>query len=239
MPYRRLPNTDMARLRALKSALAKVDDEGMSTLAFTTKTAMTARSFTPVFEQAVQMYNNSKEAQAQASKAVGEAGKVARLYVSHYIQVFNLCIARGEIKPEARALLGMDEATATVPDMTADQQLLEWGRKVIEGEGKRMSSGGGTRIYNPSIALVKVKMDMFEEKYNRHRDLLGISQKFHDKLDEVRQKADEIILSIWNEVEATFSPIDTEEKRRACQDYGVVYFYRPNERQRDFLMGKI
>ena len=57
----------------------------------------------------------------------------------------------------------------------------------------------------------------------------------YEKLDEIRAKADELILNIWNEVEGALQPIDNNEKRDTCSSYGIVYFYRPNERQKAFL----
>lgn len=239
MPYRRLPNTDQARLRALKAAIQQVDSVSPADLCFSQRTAHEVVSFTPLFEQTVQQYLDCKERQSEVSRKVSEQGDVVRLYLSHFIQVFNMCIARGEIKPEARATLGLESCGAAVPDLASNQQVIEWGRKVVDGEQARMAAGGGNRIYNPSIALVKVKLQMFEENYNKHRDILQTIQKYHDKLDDVRKRADEIILKVWNEVEESLAPIDSDEKREKSQSYGVVYFFRPQERQREFLLGQI
>ena len=239
MPYRRLPNTDQARLRSLKAAIEQVKSVSPADLCFTQRTALELASFTPLFEQSVKQYLDSQEKRTSVSKAVSETGDVARLYLSHFIQVFNMCIVRGEIKPEMRAKLGLEECGAAVPDLTSNQQVIEWGHKVVEGEEARMAAGGGNRIYNPSIAVVKVKLQIFEENYNRHRDILQTIQKYHDKLDEVRTQADEIILKVWNEVEEKLAPIDSDEKRERCQAYGMVYFYRPQERQKEFLSGQL
>ncbi len=240
MPYRRLPNTDQARLRALKAAIQQVRATSPADLCFSQRTALEVSSFTPLFEQALQQYLECKERQAAISKQVSETVEVARLYLSHFIQVFNMCIARGEIKPEMRDKLGLTSCGAAVPDLTSNQQVVEWGHKVIEGEKMRMSCvGAGSRIYNPSIALVEVKLNNFEENYNKHRDILQTSQKFRDKLDEIRVKADEVILKVWNEVEESMAPVDSDEKREKCQEYGIAYFYRPQERQKEFLLGQI
>lgn len=238
MPYRRLPNTNQARLRALKAALQMSSSVAPADLRVSQKTALELGSFVPLYEQTLQQYTGSRERQAEVSKAVGETGKTARLYLSHYIQVFNMCIARGEIKPEARAMLQLEECGAAVPDLASDQSLIEWGRKVVEGEEQRLSTGGN-RIYNPSPAVVKVKLQLFEENYNKHRDILATVKKFSDKLDEANQKADEIILKVWNEVEGSLAPVDSDEKRELCKEYGVVYFYRTQEIQKEFLLGQI
>ena len=233
MPYRRLPNTDQARLRALRTACEAIENQPASDLPFSPKMALDIKSFTPIFEQAVNQYNDSRKLQSEIGKTVSDASKNARMYLSHFIQVFNMCIMRGEIKQEARKQLGLEECGTSLPDLTTDQQLLEWGDVIIRGEERRT----GNRIYNPSIAVVKVKMSLFKENFNKHRDILQTIQKHHAKLNEIRQRADEMILELWNEIENSVAPIDTDEKRRKCINYGVVYFFRPHEKQKEFLMG--
>lgn len=237
MPYRRLPNTDQARLRSLRAACNAIERESPATLCFSQKLALEVKAFTPIFEQAVNQYTDSRTLQSNISKQVSEAARNARLYVSHFIQVFNMCIARGEIKPEARNILGLGECGSNLPELIPDPQLMEWGNKVVQGEEQRIAMGGGNRIYNPSIAVVKVKMSQFTEHYNKHRDLLQTIQKHHAKLEELRVRADELILNVWNEVEAACAPIEEEENRNRCIEYGVIYFYRPHERQKEFLLG--
>ena len=50
MPYRRLPNTDQARIRALKAAVGKGDVYNVSELAITLKSLAEARNFLSKFE---------------------------------------------------------------------------------------------------------------------------------------------------------------------------------------------
>lgn len=234
MPYRRLPNTDQARIRALRAACEAAEKYTTQELRFSQKLALDVQSFTPIFEQCVNQYVDSRKLQASMGKKVAEAGKSARLYLSHFIQVLNMCIMRGEIRADARKQLGLSMDEATVPDMSTDQQLIELGKSVIEGEQKR----SGNRIYNPSIANVKVKYDMFCEVYSKHKDMQQTIAKHHVKVDDIREKADQLILEVWNDVEGSLGVVDTDEKRAVAMEYGVVYFYRPIERQKDFLAGK-
>lgn len=55
MPYRRLPNTDQARVRALKAAVEKGDVYNVRDLAISLKTLFEARNFLQRFE-AAQIY---------------------------------------------------------------------------------------------------------------------------------------------------------------------------------------
>ena len=42
----------------------------------------------------------------------------ARMYISHFIQVLNLAVIRGEIKKEQKLLYGLDPHQHVVPDLT-------------------------------------------------------------------------------------------------------------------------
>ena len=56
MPYRRLPNTDQARVRALKAAVVKGDIYNVHELAISLKTLFDARNFLQKFEAAQNYY---------------------------------------------------------------------------------------------------------------------------------------------------------------------------------------
>lgn len=228
MPYRRLPNTDQARLRALKAALKKSQEELPNELLFCQKLKLEVQAFLPIFDQAVGQYVQSKEMQALYGRTLADSFKSARLYLSHFIQVYNMCILRGEINADTRSFFGLN-GNQSLPDMNTESQLVIWGSKIISGEEQRMYAGRGNRIYNPSIAVVKVKYEQFLDIYHKHKDLLQTTEKLHEKVCDLRSKADALILEIWNEIEGSFGVVDSDEKRQVCTSYGIVYFYRPHE----------
>lgn len=230
MPYRRLPNTDQARLRALKAALDKGREQYPYDLAYSQKLYLELQSILPQFEQVVSQYNFSKERQAKYGKLLSDHFKEARIYVSHFIQVLNFCIIRREIKPEIRESFGLGIEDKAVPELGTEQQLINWGDKIIKGEEKRMMMGG-SRIYNPSIAMVKVKFEKFIEYYHSHKNLQCTTQKMHDKVTGMRNKVDHMILKLWNNIEESFSQHEAEDKRISCANYGVVYMYRKDEKK--------
>ncbi|TLX73891.1 hypothetical protein E9993_13865 [Labilibacter sediminis] len=230
MPYRRLPNTDQARLRALKAALDKGKLNYPYNLAYSQKLYLDIQSVLPQYEQAISQYNFSKERQAKYGRLLADQFKEARVYVSHFIQVLNFCIIRKEIKPEVREKFGLDIEDKALPELGTEQQLIYWGEKVIKGEEERMMYGG-SRIYNPSIAMVKIKFEKFLEYYHNHKNLQNTTQKMHEKVLGMRDQIDALIVSIWNGVEENYSGLPSEEKRNACIDYGIVYMYRKDEKQ--------
>ena len=99
MPYRRLPNTDAARIRALKAALKKGQYLEIDTIAYPFALKQKIEFFLPKFEVAITNSKLAKEKQFDNSQKFSEYTKKARLYISHFIQVLNFCIARGELKP--------------------------------------------------------------------------------------------------------------------------------------------
>ncbi len=229
MPYRRLPNTDQARLRALKAALEKGMQKYPYDLAYPQQLYHDIQSILPQFEQAVAQYNYSKDRQVKYGKLLSDQFKDARIYVSHFLQVLNFCIIRNEIKPEVRENFGLSIDDKAVPEMGTEQQLITWGEKVLKGEEQRMMMGG-TRIYNPSIAMVKVKYEKFLEYYHNHKNLLNTTQKMQEKVVGMRDVVDNLIVKIWNGIEESYNELSADDKRIACSDYGVVYMYRKDEK---------
>ena len=215
MPYRRLPNTDAARIRALKAALKKGQYLEIDTIAYPFALKQKIEFFLPKFEVAITNSKLAKEKQFDNSQKFSEYTKKARLYISHFIQVLNFCIARGELKPSARTFYGLDENSSKVPSLLTEQDLLQWGEKIIAGEQNRISNGGGNPIYCPSKQF----------QNNSARESGNVAQ--------YRNDADALILEVWNEVERYFEGVkDEEEKRYMCEEYGLVYVFRRGEKER-------
>jgi hypothetical protein len=228
MPYRRLPNTDTARIKAMKIALEKGKNLPPHKLAFSSKTVVRLQKFLPQFEHNIQFYRQSLASQNKKSKDYNEILKKARIYITHFVRVMNMAIFRGELPAETRAFYGLATNESTVPALNTENELLSWGRRIIEGEEFRIRKGGSP-ITNPTIAVVKVRFENFIEALNHHLLLAKKTFDYSEKNIVLRKEADEIIVQIWNEVESTYSNIPCDKIKNNCEDYGLVYFYRKNE----------
>ena len=229
MPYRRLPNTDAARLRALETALNKSIAVHHTELAFSQKTLLKLKSFLTSYKLALTL---NKEHTAQLKKLSDQTAnnnRSLRLYFSHFVQVLNMAIIRGEYKPQIRTYYGFDEKATNLPDVVTDAMLVQWTKKIIEGEELRTREGG-VPMSNPRIAIVKIKYDLFL----RSAQSLKISQQSTKnaqlKIAEMKSMADAIILLMWNEIEAGCNGTSAEERRQQAEEYGVKYVFRPGER---------
>ena len=228
MPYRRLPNTDSARLKSLKSAHEKGKDMPPFKLAFTASSLRKIQAVLPGFENAIYEHRNSLNIQSDKNKEYQRRLRKVRLYISHFIQVINMAISRGDLVENTRSYFGLEEGEKKVPSLTSEEEVIKWGQQLIDGELKRRNSGMSP-ITNPTVAVLKVHYDKFMEYHNYQKSLKNRSQRAQDQLNVQRSQVDSVIQQIWNEVEDTYNDLPEEMRREKASEYGLVYVFRKNE----------
>jgi hypothetical protein len=228
MPYRRLPNTDLARLRALRIAFEKGRELPPFRLAFSQSTFQKVQSNLHIFEGAVQESRQAFNLQVEKSKEYNRLLKILKLYMSHFIQVINMAIARGDLVSSDRDFFGFGRNQSKVPLFSTENEVLEWGEKLIQGETLRLKKGLNP-VTNPTMAVLKVRYEKYVEAYKYQKTLQKNLQRSQNKLIDIRKVIDGIITSVWNEVEDHYLDLADEMKRHNAKIYGVVYFYRKNE----------
>lgn len=228
MPYRRLPNTDLARLRALRIAYEKGKELPPFSLAYSQATFQKVFSNMHQFEKAVQESRQAFNIQVEKSKDYARLLKKVKLYMSHFIQVINMAIARGDLSSADREYFGFSHDQSQVPSFGTEAMVLKWGEKIIQGETLRIKKGL-TPVTNPTMAVVKVRYEDFVEAYKFQKILQKNLQRSQEKLIEQRKVVDAIITSVWNEVEDYYKDLPDNARRCKANLYGVVYFYRKNE----------
>jgi hypothetical protein len=212
----------------MKVALEKGKGQPPHKIAYSSKTLVRLQKFLPLFEHTMQIKRMSVTSQNKKSKDYNDVVRKARIYLTHFIRVMNMAIYRGDLPVETRAFYGLPINDSNVPSLNTENELINWGKRIIEGEEQRIKRGGSP-ITNPTIAVVKVRFEQFLDALNFNKTQ---SRKKLDnvvKNNQLRKEADEIILSVWNEVESNHSDLDENEKRKECQNYGLVYFYRKGE----------
>ncbi len=228
MPYRRLPTTDKARKRAIEAALRMGETNHAVELAFSQENLELLKEFNMEFELVLKKNKEEQDRQLEKNKAFNEFQHKAKLYLSHFLQIINMAIQRDELKPEVRKHYGLEPSDTGIPPFHNENEILEWGEKVIEGEQQRVNEGGSP-IYNPSIALVKVHFTAFKDVSMLHKVLHDDTALVKTGIYQARERADAIIREIWNEVEQHFSHLPPPQKREKAKEYGVVYVLRRKE----------
>ncbi len=228
MPYRRLPNTDASRLKALRTAYSKGKELPPFKLAFSQSTFQRLQSFLPIMEKTVNESRTTYNHQINRSKEYQQQLRKARMYISHFLQVLNMAIERGELPVNTRTYFGLNENSNRLPSLNTEDSVMQWGENIIKGEQERMRKGLSP-ITNPTVALVRVRYEQFKDAYISHKTLKKNTTRYFNELPNLRKKADELIAQIWNEVEDYFKDLPDEIRREECTKYGIVYVYRKNE----------
>ena len=229
MPYRRLPKTDQARIRALKAAVDSSVRGGIFTNVLTHNTYHRAKELLERFSREVAVYKRcvTEQSSKKGNESYDAALKKARMYVSHFIQVLSMCIMRGEVARSKRPYYGLPENEDTVPNLFSEASVLEWGQKIIAGEQRRQGEGG-IPIYNPTMGRVSVVFEIFKEMYDRQHMLQTRTAEALANISNMRYDVDELIFEVWGEVEKSFASLSGEARIKKCAEYGVIYYYRPD-----------
>lgn len=240
MPYRRLPTTDKARTRALEAALEKVAFKNEK-FAISSKTIEELQTVKSKFENTLKHYEMNIQIQAEKHHEFKSVMEIARMYVSHFIQVLYLTSERGEINGGIK-YYGLDDYEGKVPPLNNEEEILKWGNIAIQGEQKRIQSGGNA-IYNPSIALVRIKVEEFKDAAIFQQNLKRNTTRTYNLMQELRKSTNDFISQLWNEIEENIETEEPKHKRQIAQEYGIVYVFRKKEKttltdkelQRDLL----
>ena len=229
MPYRRLPNTDQARLYALQTAVQRASEADFAEQVISYKTLNDARRFQLTFESRMSQYHQNFQSKVTSNKKYKHVVQNARMYISHFIQVLNLAVIRGDIKKEQKTLYKLDPQNHFLPDLSSEEDLLVWGQNIIDGERERTRMGGFP-IYNPTISKVQVHYDIFKEYQVNQQIHNKAANRTFEEMVELRQEADALILDIWNQVEQFYKDKLPYERLQCCKAYGLIYYYRTGEK---------
>ena len=228
MPYRKLPKTDAARLKALKTLLDCDDIYTVRNRFIDWKVLNRAKTACEHLQTAVEQYHISFQAQTRHNTKMEKLQRNATIYVSHFLQVLLMCVERGEMKRAVLPLYGLDTGDTSLPNIKTIAGLTEWGRKAIEGEKARVKAGGRP-IYNPPIGIVTTHLDIFCEFYERQQRLTRRTKQDLTELMRLRPDVDAILQELWNQVETHYAEEPPEVRYAQCRRLGIVYYYRKNE----------
>jgi len=227
MPYRRLPNTDSSRLRSLKIAFEKGRELPPHKKPYSSSSLQNINTVLNKYEMFIKLHKEAYKIQVDKSPTYNLLYKKAKNYVSHFLQVLNLAIIRGDLKVEARGFFNIKNEKK-LPAFKTENDVIKWGKIVLEGEQNRIGNGGNP-MTNPTVGIVRVHYDKFIEAHRHQKILQENTSRASEKISTIRKEVDKVILQLWNEIEESFSTGTEVERRNLCREFGVNYFFRRNE----------
>ena len=107
---------------------------------------------------------------------------------------------------------------------------MEWAPQIINGEKERLKKGGKP-ILSPPIGAVITHFDVFRGMYDAQKRYQTRTQKALADIAKMRPEVDDLILRLWDVIEAHFADEPLERRCELCRKFGVVYYYRRNEKK--------
>ncbi len=229
MPYRRLPKTDAARLKALETI---ADNNLVYTVEgrfIDRQTLADVQRLYASLSDAVSQYRLCMRTQVRYAKRITPLQHNAMTYLSHFLQVLFLAVERGEVDKGYLSLYGIDGESMVVPYLKTSEAVMEWAPKVIQGEKQRVKMGGRP-VLTPPIGAVITHFDVFKAMFDAQRQYQTRTAKALADISALRPEVDEVILKVWNMVEKHFEKLPPETRFNSCRQFGVVYYYRRHEK---------
>lgn len=77
--------------------------------------------------------------------------------------------------------------------------------------------------------MVSTHFDIYHEAYSAQRRLQQRTNRANQDISKLRPEIDELLLELWNAIEAHFADLPPEQRFDECRKFGVVYYYRRHE----------
>lgn len=147
--------------------------------------------------------------------------KVA-MYCSHFIQVFNMCVRRGEYPAAHRTAYELEIENEKLPPLQLERQVTTVAENIIRGEQIRVAQGGSP-MSRPSA-------DEIEDLYIIYKNLITTGSNAKDALDNaqedvqrINKEANGVIKKVWREVEVFYNELPRPAMREHARRWGVIY----------------
>ncbi len=219
---RRLPKSDITRQTAINNANEANTNPPGGVNALTAATQARVVAQTPLYNQAIQASATAKANLNTNTPVKDTAVNTCRMFNSHFIQVFNLGVARGKYPAGHRSYYGLETSSDAVPDMGTEDLVKLWAHHLIDGDAERLLNGG-VPMANPDIAEVQTALTAMETQMTVHDNFAFLLDQKQEAVESMHTLVDPIIKKVWDEVETFFNEETPESKRANARLWGVVY----------------
>lgn len=144
------------------------------------------------------------------------------MYCSHFLQVLNLCIKRGEYQPSVRTMYGLAMENEKLPALKLQEQIITVADTIISSEQVRIARGG--------VPMSRPSADEIEDILVVYKNLVITGSNAKDDLDNAQEdvqrlnkEANAVIKKVWREVEIFYNEQPRPSMREHARRWGVIY----------------
>ena len=234
MPARFLPNSHAQRTTALDGLYNKGSTTPAPSRLFSQEDFDLLLNLRPQWKALNDAAALALNIQTQFTDVADAKADILEMFLSHFIQVFNLGVKRGKYSANERASYKLDVTSSDVPPILSHADREKWAQNIAAGETARQAAAqaAGTvfkPMANPDAAEVAAA---YADYLTAHRAASDKKDAYDDAQKAVENKAavvDPLILNAWDTIEYNLRHETPPSLRRKAREYGVVYITRPGE----------
>jgi len=158
------------------------------------------------------------------------AGGKVRLLVNNFLQVLRITVVRsvalndGDWQANDVDYYNLDETGGNLPDISTDEDALEWANIIVQGEADRIAAKPtAPPMTNPTAAQVNAFIAPFETAIDAVSAANTAITNSRSDLVDYNITADAFILEVWNYLDANTSKLSDSARRNILRTYGVVF----------------
>ena len=219
---RKLANSNLGRQAAINTAKDKNDNTAPGTGPLTANTITRLNAMKTSYDAAITAHGNAKAAQTGGTPLKDGIIQLLRMFVSHFIQVFNLGVKRNKYPAAHRSFYQLNVNSDAVPNLDDENNVLLWGNRLVDGNAERLLAGGAA-MANPDITEVQGALTNAETAFNNYSTLAENLDAAEESLATLNTEADKLIKRIWDEVETFYGEEEASSKRENARRWGVIY----------------
>lgn len=219
---RKLPNSNLARQKALNFAENKSQSVTPPVQALSAATIVRLTAMVTNYNTSLQ---NVAIAQAQLTQNTllkAPAIESTRMFTSHFIQVFNLGVARGKYSAAERSYFMLEVSSNALPALDTETDVMQWASRIVNGDVPRLAAGGAPMV-NPDAAEVDTALTAASNLFTTQSNLAQQLDTRQEALEELNTEADKLIKRVWDEVETFYGEEEPDSMRSDAREWGVVY----------------
>ena len=219
---RKLPNSDKTFSKVIRKAYARLAIVSSDKIPFRATTIAFLTAFIIVWNEAMKLRSTTLAAQTSATALVEQDREDLKVYINHFIQVFNLGIKRKIYTKEQRSYYTLATGREVLPSLNTDDKLLLWGERIVNGDARRIANGGRP-MANPSAAEVNTLLLAYQLSSGNQARMILAHQNASTAVVDLRPDAKKLCLKIYDESNAHYNHLPASTKRQMCRPWGVRY----------------